>query len=84
MVEPTTSMSTVRNERCEEVRRRFGGCSRPSKYGFSGCIPATVSRVEVSSGAGTSDADGTRRWPRCSKKERNVSRISSELIGRQV
>ena len=31
----------------------------------------------MSSGAGTSDADGRRRWPRSSKKRRKVSRISS-------
>jgi len=36
----------------------------PRKYGLKGCIPATVRSVEVSSGAGISDADGTRRWSR--------------------
>ena len=55
-----------------------GGSSRPRKYGLNGCIPAIVSRVEVSSGAGISDAEGTRRCPRSSKNERKVSRISSE------
>jgi hypothetical protein len=39
-------------------------------------MPAIVRRVEVSSGAGISDADGTRRCPRSSKNERYASRIS--------
>ena len=52
----------------------------PRKYGFSGCMPATVVSVEVSSGAGTSEALGIRRWPRSAKKARNSSRISSEVI----
>ena len=43
-------------------------------------MPATVSRVEVSSGGGISDAEGTRRWPRCSKKLRYVSRISADFM----
>src|SRR5256885_13576718 len=76
-VRPTSSMSGVRKQRWLVVRRSAGGASRPRKYGLSGCIPAIVSSVEVSSGAGTSDADGRRTCPRSSKKRRNVSRISS-------
>src|SRR3954447_5131604 len=41
-------------------------------------MPAVVSSTEGSSSAGTSDDDGRRLWSRCSKKERNFSRISSE------
>jgi len=67
---PTSSMSGVRKQRWEDVSRVCGGFSRPKKYGLNGCIPATVSSVEVSSAAGTSDADGMRRWPRSSKKDR--------------
>jgi hypothetical protein len=47
---------------------------------LNGCIPATVSSVEVSSGAGISEADGSRRWPRSVKKLRYVSRISLVFI----
>ena len=47
-----------------------GRLSSPRKYGLKGCMPAIVSRVEVSSGAGISDAEGMRRWPRSSKKDR--------------
>src|SRR5919204_1480244 len=42
-------------------------------------MPAIVSSVEVSSRAGTSEAEGRRRCPRSSKKRRNVSRISSAV-----
>src|SRR5689334_7924431 len=42
-------------------------------------MPAIVRSVEVSSGAGTSDAEGRRRWPRSSKKRRKVSRMSSAV-----
>ena len=73
---PTSSMSGVRKHFWTEVRRLEGGCSSPRKYGLKGCIPATVRSVEVSSGAGISDADGTRRWSRSSKNERYASRIS--------
>jgi hypothetical protein len=38
-----------------------GGVSRPRKYGLKGCMPATVSRVEVSSGAGIREAEGNLR-----------------------
>src|SRR5215208_1852290 len=73
-------MSGVRNTFWASVRRWCGGCSRPRKYGLSGCIPAITSSVEVSLGGGISGNDGSRRWSRCSKKERNCSRISSVLI----
>src|SRR4051794_28034300 len=39
-----------------------------------------MNSVDGSKSVGTSDADGRRRWPRCSKYDRNVSRISSEVI----
>ena len=74
---PTSSMSGVRKHFWTEVRRLEGGSSSPRKYGLNGCIPATVRSVEVSSGAGISDAEGTRRWPRSSKNERYASRISA-------
>ena len=64
---PTSSMSGVRKQRCDEVSRGAGGSSRPRKYGLNGCMPATLSSVEVSSDAGISDAEGMRRWPRSSK-----------------
>ena len=64
---PTCSMSGVRKHFCESTTRRGGGSASPRKYGLNGCIPATVSSVDVSSGGGTSDADGTRRCPRSSK-----------------
>ncbi len=67
---PTSSMSGVRKHFWHEARRLPGGVSSPRKYGLKGCIPAIVSRVEVSSGAGISDADGTRRCPRSSKNDR--------------
>src|SRR6476469_5642331 len=35
--------------------------------------------VDGSKSVGTSEADGRRRWSRCSKYDRNVSRISSEV-----
>jgi hypothetical protein len=73
-------MSTVRNTFWQLVSRRAGGASCPRKYGFSGCMPATVSSAEGSRAEGTSDAEGMRRWPRSSKKLRNRSRISSDVI----
>src|SRR5436309_8461074 len=42
-------------------------------------MPAVVSSTDGSYVAGTSDADGRRRWSRASKKDRNLSRSSSEL-----
>src|SRR5688500_3445822 len=43
-------------------------------------MPAIVSSVEVSSGAGISDPDATRRCPRSSKNARKVSRISLDFM----
>ena len=63
-------MSTVRNTFWHEVSRGLGGVSWPRKYGLNGCIPATVKSTERSLGGGTSDAEGTRTWPRSSKKRR--------------
>src|SRR4051794_40311046 len=40
-------------------------------------MPAVVSSTDRSSGGGTSDADGTLRWSRSSKYDRNFSRISA-------
>src|SRR5919199_6577003 len=57
----------------------WGGASRPAKYGFSGCMPAMTSSVEVSLGGGMSENDGSRRWSCSSEKERKRSRISSVL-----
>jgi hypothetical protein len=51
----------VRKQVWEEVSRDEGGVSRPRKYGLKGCMPATVSRVEVSSGAGIREAEGNLR-----------------------
>ena len=56
------------------MRRR----SRPRKYGFSGCMPATVNSADGSCPVGISDADGSRRWSRASKNSRYVRLISSE------
>ncbi len=67
---PTCSMSGVRKHFWQEASRWLGGFPSPRKYGLNGCMPAIVSRVEVSSGAGISDAEGTRRCPRCSKNDR--------------
>src|SRR5687768_2684171 len=39
-------------------------------------MPAVVSSVEWSSARGISDAEGWRRWPFSSKKDRNPSRSS--------
>ena len=55
------SMSTVRNVFWQVVTRGCGGVSRPRKYGFSGCMPATVNSADGSCSAGTSEADGSRR-----------------------
>ena len=61
---PTSSMSGVRKHFWHEVEARGSAASRrPRKYGLKGCIPAIVSSVEVSSGAGISDADGTPQVP---------------------
>ena len=67
---PTLSMSTVRKTFWQLVSRGAGGVSWPRKYGFSGCIPATVSSADGSCAEGTSDAEGMRRWPRSSKNAR--------------
>ncbi len=77
---PTLSMSGVLKQRWQLVSRLRGGVSMPMKYGFSGCMPAVISSTERSVGGGTSEAEGRRRWPRSSKKLRNVSRIWSEVI----
>src|ERR671931_2685940 len=61
-----------------------GGGSRPRKYGICGCIPALVSSVERSSARGISDADGRRRCPFASKKERNPSRSSAVVRTRPI
>ena len=66
---PTSSMSGVRKQRWQEVSRGAGGVSRPRKYGWKGCMPAVVSSTLGSSAAGISDAEGTRRCPRSSKKD---------------
>ena len=75
------SMSTVRNVFWQVVTRGCGGRSIPRKYGFSGCIPATVNSAEGSKSAGISDDDGSRRWSRSMKNSRKLLLISSEVIG---
>src|SRR4051794_9505888 len=69
-------MSGVRKHFCAVVVLGPGGASRPRKEGICGCIPAVVRSVERSSERGTRDADGRRRGPFSSKKERKPSRIS--------
>ncbi len=83
VVVPMMSMSTLRKHFWQLVRSDAGGASWPRKYGFSGCIPAVVSRTEGSNEAGTSEPDGRRRWPRCSKNSMKFLRISSEVIMRK-
>ncbi len=77
-VEPTTSMSTARKQRCTEVRRWRGGVSWPRKNGLNGCMPAVVSSTDWSSAEGTSEAEGTARCPRSTKK--SVKR-AADLVG---
>src|SRR5918997_5863816 len=43
-------------------------------------MPAVVSSTDGSYEGGTSDAEGTRRWPRSSKKDRKSSRISAAVM----
>ena len=64
---PTFSMSVVRKHFWTVASRGWGGVSSPRKYGTSGCIPAVVSSTDASVAAGTSDAEGSRRWSRASK-----------------
>ena len=80
MSRPTSSMSTVSGSTSARVVvSGAGGGSRPRKNGICGCMPAVVSSVERSSARGISDADGRRRWPFSSKKERKPSRISADV-----
>ena len=58
-------MSGVRKHFWHEVRRMYGGASRPVKYGLSGCMPALMSSVDGSL-RGIRDADGWRLWSRAS------------------
>ena len=81
---PMISMSGVRNVFWQVVTRGCGGRSTPWKYGLSGCIPAIVNSAEGSCSAGTSDAEGSRRWSWDSKNSRKARRISSEVIGHGV
>jgi hypothetical protein len=67
-------MSTVRKTFWAVVVVGAGGASRPRKNGICGCIPALVRSVEWSSARGIREADGQRRWPFSSKKERKPSR----------
>ena len=62
---PTSSMSAVRMHFCTDTARGAGGVCSPRKYGMNGTMPATVNSSE---GSGeTREAEGTARWPRCSK-----------------
>ena len=47
-------------------------------------MPAVVSSTDGSYEGGTSEAEGTRRWPRSSKKERKVSRIAAAFMTLEV
>src|SRR4029079_13216100 len=73
-------MSTARKQRWMDVRRGPGGCASPRKYGLNGCMPAVVSSTDWSSAEGTSEAEGTARCPRSTKKSVKLRRISSEDI----
>src|SRR3954469_13566976 len=74
-------MSVVRKQRWTSATRGAGGFSWPRKYGLKGCMPAVVSSTDGSWTEGTSEAEGTIRCPRSSKKVRKVRRISFEFIG---
>ena len=67
-------MSVVRKHFWQLVSRGAGGCSRPMKYSFKGCIPAVVSSTDESNEAGTSEPDGRSVWPLASKNSRKVER----------
>jgi hypothetical protein len=73
-VRPTFSMSVVRNAFCDEVARGEGGSCWPRKYGLNCTIPAVVRSREGS--FGISEDEATRLCSRCSKNERNRSRMS--------
>ena len=66
------------------ARSGAGGCSRPRKYGISGCMPALLRSVEWSQAGGTSEPDGWRLWPFDSKKERKPSRSSAVVRMRLI
>src|SRR6059058_3262733 len=79
-------MSLARKHFWALVARGKGGGACPRKYGMNWVIPAVVSRRPDSGGA-ISDDEATRRCPRVSKNERNVSRMRSpstrwSLVGR--
>ena len=73
-------MSIVRTHGWMLHRSGAGGIASPVKYGLSGAMPAlTYSRV--GSPTGTTEAAAIRRCCRAVKNRRNVSRMSSLLIG---
>ena len=43
-------------------------------------MPAVVSSTDWSSAEGTSEAEGTARWPRSTKKSVKARRISSDVF----
>ena len=77
-------MSGVRKNFCDVASSGAGGCSRPRKYGISGCMPALFSSVEWSQAGGTSEPDGWRLWPFDSKYERKPSRSSAVVRMRVI
>ncbi len=77
---PTSSMSGVRKHFWTVTSSGAGGCSRPRKYGISGCMPALFSRVERSHSGGTSEPEGCRLCPFDSKKDRKPSRSSAVVF----
>src|ERR687887_13510 len=81
---PTSTMSGVRNTFCTVVSSGAGGSWRPRKNGISGCIPAEISSVERSSGAGISEAEGRKTWPFDSKNARKPARSSAVVRTRLI
>src|SRR5215217_374813 len=76
-------MSSALKHFCTVVARTNGAGEWPRKYGMNWFIPAFVSS-RPDSGSGISEDDGTRLWPRSSKKRRNDSRISSPRMASEV
>ena len=51
---------------------------RRGRSGLNGCMPAVVSSTDWSSAEGTSEAEGTARWPRSTK---NSVKRAADLVG---
>src|SRR6476469_8240866 len=63
-------------QRCTVTARLYGRCSTPVNTSLNWFMPALVNSSEVSSPGGTSEDEGTRTWPSCSKKSMKRERIS--------